>query len=95
MKTNDAFLEHFHGAIPHHIVAQRAYAIWLAEGQPAGCDYGHWVAAEAQLLALQLQKKRGSLSVQLTYWDDPLGTDIERALDSIASSRGPRSVTSL
>jgi hypothetical protein len=80
--------------IPHHIVTERAYAIWLAQGQPSGCDYDHWVEAELQLLASRPQEHE-SISSRLHHWDDPLGTDIERALDSLTPSLGQRSVTSL
>jgi Protein of unknown function (DUF2934) len=80
--------------IPHHIVADRAYAIWLARGQPLGCEYDHWVEAEVQLLASRLSEQEGPSS-RLLHWSDPLGTEIERALDSLTPSFGQRSVTSL
>lgn len=30
-------------------IAERAYALWLAEGRPDGRDLHHWREAEAQL----------------------------------------------
>ena len=85
---------HSEKVIPHHIVAERAYAIWLERGQPLGRDYDHWVEAELQLMASEPQGEDSPAS-QLQHWDDPLGTDIERALDSLSPSSGQRSVTSL
>ena len=32
-------------------VAQRAYQLWVAAGQPAGRDLEYWLQAEAELLA--------------------------------------------
>jgi hypothetical protein len=95
MKTNytSALSEHSNRLIPHHVVAERAYGIWLAKGQPLGCDHDHWVQAESQLDVSQPQEE--SLSSQLEHLNDPLSTDIERALDSMAPSFGRRSATSL
>lgn len=33
------------------VIAHRAYAIWQAEGEPAGRDLDHWLKAEAELRA--------------------------------------------
>jgi hypothetical protein len=33
----------------HTQIAQKAYEIWLAQGQQAGCDQKHWFEAELQL----------------------------------------------
>jgi hypothetical protein len=30
-------------------IAQRAYEIWLSQGQQPGCDQKHWFEAEQQL----------------------------------------------
>jgi hypothetical protein len=34
-------------------IAQRAYEIWLSQGQQAGCDQKHWFEAEKQLRQAQ------------------------------------------
>jgi hypothetical protein len=31
------------------LIAQRAYEIWLSQGQQSGCDQKHWFEAELQL----------------------------------------------
>jgi Protein of unknown function (DUF2934) len=31
------------------LVREKAYAIWLAEGRPHGCDQKHWLAAETEV----------------------------------------------
>jgi hypothetical protein len=31
------------------LIAQRAYEIWLSQGQQPGCDQKHWFEAELQL----------------------------------------------
>jgi hypothetical protein len=31
------------------LIAQRAYEIWLSQGQQPGCDQKHWFEAEQQL----------------------------------------------
>jgi hypothetical protein len=31
------------------LIAQRAYEIWLSQGQQPGCDQKHWFEAEHQL----------------------------------------------
>ncbi len=82
-------------SLPHHIVAERAYAIWLARGQPMGCDYDHWVEARRQLLAISAGPAELGAAVRPTNWTDLFSTDIERALDSFAPAGAPRSVTSL
>ncbi|MGD0537907.1 MAG: DUF2934 domain-containing protein [Verrucomicrobiota bacterium] len=33
----------------HELIEARAYEIWRAEGQPAGCEQKNWFRAEAQL----------------------------------------------
>ncbi len=33
----------------HEQIAECAYFIWLAEGQPSGQDVGHWCEAEAKV----------------------------------------------
>jgi len=84
-------------SFPHHLVAERAYAIWIARGQPVGCDFNNWADAERELLALkseQAQEEDESIT-QLNSWNDPLGSDIERALDSFSPSSQRRSATSL
>jgi hypothetical protein len=30
-------------------IAQKAYEIWLSQGQESGCDQKHWFEAELQL----------------------------------------------
>jgi hypothetical protein len=80
-------------SVPHHLIAERAYAIWKARGQPLGCDYDHWVEAEQQLQADQ--PVEDSMASRLTDWSDAFGTDIERALDSLAPTSEARSATSL
>jgi hypothetical protein len=79
--------------IPRHLIAERAYAIWAARGRPLGSDYDHWVEAEQQLL--EDLPVEDSLACRLTGWSDVFGTDIERALDSMAPTYAARSVTSL
>jgi hypothetical protein len=36
-------------ALAHTTIAQKAYQIWLAQGQQPGCDQKHWFEAERQL----------------------------------------------
>ena len=36
-------------AVAHDRIAQRAYEIWLAKGQPAGLDEQNWREAESEL----------------------------------------------
>jgi hypothetical protein len=77
------------------LVAERAYSIWLARGRPDGRDYDHWVEAERQLLNPMAEEPAETLASKMTHWDEPLTTDIERELDSIAPTSGQRSATSL
>jgi hypothetical protein len=86
--------KHSSAFLPHHVIAERAYAIWLARGRPMGCDYDHWVEARRQLQAAAGPAGPGA-AVRLTNWSDLFSTDIERALDSFAPRVGPRSPTSL
>lgn len=37
--------------ITHDQIAQRAYEVWLAKGQPQGQDYQNWTQAERKLKA--------------------------------------------
>lgn len=82
-------------SLPHHVVAERAYAIWLARGQPMGCDYDHWVEARRQLCAMALGAAELGAAGRLANLSDLFSTDIDRALDSFAPTAAPRSATSL
>jgi Protein of unknown function (DUF2934) len=92
MKTNISSVI-LTSSVPHHLIAVRAYTLWAAAGQPVGCDYDHWVAAEQQLRSDQ--PAEGSLASRLAGWSDAFGTDIERALEAFAPNSAPRSTTSL
>jgi hypothetical protein len=81
-------------SFPHHVVAKRAYDIWLAQGQPVGSDYAHWLEAETQLRGLP-KEERETLPARLERGNDMVGTEIERELDEIAPTGGQRSATSL
>ena len=47
-------------------IARRAYDIWQAEGQPDGCALDHWLRAEADMKAPDVQKDIPDLSTQET-----------------------------
>ncbi len=49
-------------------VAQRAYAIWEAEGRPDGREVDHWLRAEAEVstAAVELAPKRQPRRVAAT-----------------------------
>ena len=81
-------------AVSHQTIADRAYAIWLERGQPTGRDYEHWIEAERRLQEPLGREPAETLSSRL-HWDDPLSTDIERALNALSPSAGARSATSL
>jgi hypothetical protein len=36
-------------ALPQATIAQKAYEIWLSQGQQSGCEQKHWFEAERQL----------------------------------------------
>jgi len=38
-------------AVPREKIAMRAYEKWLKSGCQHGCDYQHWIEAEAELKA--------------------------------------------
>jgi hypothetical protein len=95
IKTSSLSPARISNAVPHQVVAERAYSIWLAHGRPEGRDYDHWVQAERQLLVTDPGQQEESLTSRLTSSGDLFGTDIERALDSIAPTGGQRSATSL
>jgi hypothetical protein len=77
------------------LVSERAYAIWLERGQPEGQAYENWIEAERQVLAPIAMEPAETLSSRLTHWNEPLSTDIERALDDLAPTSSQRSATSL
>ena len=36
-------------ALSHEAIAEKAYEIWLSQGQPFGCEQKNWLEAEVQL----------------------------------------------
>ncbi len=94
-KNTTASTALFSETIPHRLVAERAYAIWAASGQPVGRDYDHWVEAEQQLLATRAEEESENLAARIAHGGDPFATDIDRALDAMAPTSQQRSATSL
>ena len=45
-------------------IRERAYQIWLAEGQPHGRDKEHWAQAERELAAAESKHRRCSQNSQ-------------------------------
>jgi hypothetical protein len=39
--------------VDDHLIRERAYGIWIAEGRPHGRDLAHWQRARRELLAAQ------------------------------------------
>ena len=39
--------------VDDHLIRERAYGIWIAEGRPHGRDLAHWQRAHQELLAAQ------------------------------------------
>ncbi|MBV8797012.1 MAG: DUF2934 domain-containing protein [Hyphomicrobiales bacterium] len=39
--------------VDDHLIRERAYGIWLAEGRPHGRDLAHWQRAHQELLTAQ------------------------------------------
>ena len=37
----------------HRRISDRAYALWVEEGQPTGRDVDHWLAAEHEIAATE------------------------------------------
>jgi len=93
-KTNAISANKVRNTIPHHVVAERAYDIWIARGQPVGCDHENWAEAVRQL-TVPIPEEEETLSSKMTHWDEPLGTGIESSLNSMTPTSGQRSATSL
>jgi Protein of unknown function (DUF2934) len=45
-----------------HDIQVRSYLIWEKEGRPQGCDWDHWLKAEAELLREQVKPKKATSS---------------------------------
>lgn len=39
------------------VIEHRAYAIWESEGRPSGCDFDHWLRAEAEIMSSDSEDK--------------------------------------
>lgn len=75
---------------------QRAYAIWEAEGHPAGREHAHWAQAERELATRQAPEEHPALAATPAE-TSPVKKSRKRATPPPASStaRSKRKATEL
>ena len=75
-------------------VAQRAYQLWVAAGQPFGRDLEYWLQAEAELLAARHCRPKKVGPAETGPEPEIAGPDTPAALEREAQRIGRRKVAS-